>query len=190
MAPGTLYPPRPMSQRYLILSTSLRAESRSRVLAQESLTRLQAAGVDVELVDLRDHALPLCDGGACYGDPAVGEFKKKLIDADGYLLATPIYNFDGNSALKNAIELTGRDVWTQKVVGFLAAAGGKMSYMSLSGITLSLMLDFRTFCLPRFVYVTGEDFGEDGELSNDDVRERLDEVTAELVRVTAALRAD
>ena len=80
MASRTLYAPRPMSARYLILSTSLRAESRSRVLAQESLTRLQAAGVEVELVDLRDHSLPLCDGGACYGDPAVGEFKKKTID--------------------------------------------------------------------------------------------------------------
>jgi NAD(P)H-dependent FMN reductase len=190
MAPRTLYAPRLMSARYLILSTSLRAESRSRTLAQESLTRLQAAGVEVELVDLCDHALPLCDGGACYGDPAVSEFKQKIMDADGYLIATPIYNFDGNAALKNAIELTGRDVWTQKVVGFLAAAGGSGSYMSLSGITLSLMLDFRTFCLPRFVYVTGEDFGEDGELSNDDVRERLDEVTAELVRVTHALRGD
>ena len=179
-----------MSQRYLILSTSLRPESRSRALAQESLSRLQDAGVEVEFVDLRDHPLPLCDGGACYGDPAVGEFKQKLIDADGYLIATPIYNFDGNAALKNAIELTGRDVWTQKVVGFLAAAGGRASYMSLSGLTQSLMLDFRTFILPRFVYVTGEDFNDEGALSNEEVLERLDEVTAELVRVTTALRGD
>jgi len=177
-----------MSQRYLILSTSLRAGSRSRILAQESLKRLQAAGVEVEFVDLTDHPLPLCDGGACYAAPAVGEIKQKLIDADGYLVATPIYNFDGNAALKNAIELTGRDVWTQKVVGFLAAAGGRASYMSLSGLLLSLMFDFRTFCLPRFVYATGDDFNEEGELTSEDIKERLDEVTSELVRVTSALR--
>ena len=188
MARMTLYAPRLMSQRYLILSTSLRPGSRSKVLALESQKRLEAAGVEVEFVDLCDHPLPLCDGGACYGDPAVAEFKQKLIDADGYLIATPIYNFDGNAALKNAIELTGRDVWTQKVVGFLAAAGGKMSYMSLSGLTLSLMLDFRTFCLPRFVYVTGEDFNEDNEITSENVIERLDEVAAELIRVTSALR--
>ena len=63
-----------------------------------------------------------------------------------------------------------------------------MSYMSLSGLTLSMMLDIRTFCLPRFVYVTGEDCNEDNELTNENVIERLDEVTAELVRVTSALR--
>ena len=184
----THYAPPPMSQRYLILSTSLRPKSRSRVLAEAAAARLTDAGIEPELVDLRDHALPLCDGGACYGDPAVAEFKARLLDADGYLIATPIYNFDANAALKNAIELTGKDVWTQKVVGFLAAAGGPGSYMSLSGITLSLMLDFRTFILPRFVYATGEDFNEEGSLSSADVEERLDEVTTELVRLTRALR--
>lgn len=178
-----------MSQRYLILSASLRPNSRSHILALEAALRLKAQGIEAELVDLRDHPLPLCDGGACYGDPAVHEFKAKLIEADGYLIATPIYNFDGNAALKNAIELTGRDVWTQKVVGFLAAAGGRGSYMSLSGLTMSLMLDFRTFVLPRFVYVTGEDFNEDDAM-NDEVSERLDEITTELVRVTTALRSE
>jgi FMN reductase len=74
-------------------------------------------------------------------------------------------------------------------VGFLAAAGGRASYMSLSGLTLSLMLDFRTFVLPRFVFVTDEDFSEDGAVS-DEVSERLDEITTELVRVTTALRGD
>ncbi len=188
IAPEALYAPRLMSQRYLILSASLRSESRSRALARESLARLGAAGVEAELVDLRDHALPLCDGESCYGDPAVLAFKEKLMGADGYLIATPIYNYGSNAAIKNAVELTGRDVWTQKVVGYLAAAGGQASYMSLSGLTLSLMLNFRTICLPRFVYATGGDFNEEGELTNEDIKERLDEVTSELVRVTSALR--
>ena len=61
--------------------------------------------------------------------------------------------------------------------------------MSLSGLTLSLMLDFRTFVLPRFVYVTGEDFSEDDAMSAE-VSERLDEITTELVRVTSALRSE
>ena len=179
-----------MPQRFLILSTSLRGQSRSRVLAEEAALLLKKAGVEHDFVDLRDHPLPHCDGGTCYSEPAVTEFKAKLIEADGYLIATPIYNFDANSVLKNAVELTGKDVWTEKVVGFLAAAGGRGSYMSLSGITLSLMLDFRTFCLPRFVYVTGEDFNEEGSLENAEVAERLDEITAELVRVTRALRGE
>ena len=177
-----------MSQRYLILSTSLRPKSLSYILAKEAAARLKSQGIDAELVDLRENPLPLCDGGACYEDPAVQEFKAKLIGADGYLIATPIYVFDGNAALKNAIELTGRDVWTNKVVGFLAAAGGRASYMSLSSLIISLMMDFRTFILPRFVYVTEEDFDEENTISQD-VSDRLDEISAELVRVTSSLKS-
>ena len=122
------------STRYIVLSASLRDGSRSRVLAHGAVERLKAAGAEVELIDLVDNPLPLCDGGACYGDPRAVEIKKRLEGAHGYLLATPIYNFDINAALKNLIELSGRDVWTDKVVGFLCAAGGHSSYMSVSTI--------------------------------------------------------
>ena len=49
-----------MSQRYLILSTSLRPNSRSYILAKEAAVRLKAQGIEAELVDLREHPLPLC----------------------------------------------------------------------------------------------------------------------------------
>ena len=177
------------STRYIVLSASLRDGSRSRVLAHGAVERLKAAGAEVELIDLVDNPLPFCDGGACYGDPRTVEIKKRLEGAHGYLLATPIYNFDINAALKNLIELSGRDVWTDKVVGFLCAAGGHSSYMSVSTIAADLMLDFRTFILPRFVYATVEDFDEQ-TLASDTIEERLDGICSELVRVTEALKGD
>jgi len=175
------------SPKFVVLSASLRTGSRSRVLAQGAFDRLTASAADVEFVDLVDSPLPACDGGACYADPRVHAMKARLESADGYLLAAPIYNFDVNAALKNVIELTGRDVWSDKVVGFLCAAGGQGSYMSLASISASLMLDFRTFVLPRFVYATGEDFDEQDQASGS-IQERLDGICSELVRVTQALR--
>lgn len=177
------------SPKLIVLSASLRAGSRSRALAQGAFERLKDAGEDVEWIDLLDTPLPQCDGGACYGDPRVSELKGKLEQAQGYLLATPIYNYDVNSALKNVIELTGQDVWTEKVVGFLCAAGGQGSYMAVSSLAVSLMLDFHTFILPRFVYASGEDFDEQ-TLASDAVGERLDGICSELVRVTGALKCD
>ena len=177
------------SSKYIVLSASLREGSRSRILAQGALDRLKSAGVEVEWIDLVDNPLPQCDGGACYGDARVHEFKAKMEAAQGYLLATPIYNYDVNAALKNVIELTGRDVWTEKVVGFLCAAGGQGSYMAVSSVAASLMLDFHTFILPRFVYATGEDFDEQDQTS-ETVGERLDGICSELVRVTEALKGD
>ena len=85
------------------------------------------------------------------------------------------------AAVKNLIELTG-DAWENKVVGFLCAAGGMNSYMSVMSLANSLMLDFRSLIVPRFVYATGEAFADDG-ITDAEVIRRV----AELARTTAQL---
>lgn len=173
--------------KYAVVSTSLNPKSRSRVLAQAAVLLLEKKEVDVALIDLALHPLPLCDGGASYGDPQVREVTEILMQSDGILMSCPIYNYDISAAGKNLIELTGRQVWTDKVAGFLCAAGGKGSYMSLMGVMGSLMLDFHTTILPRFVYTTGADFHE-GVLESPEVSERLEKLVEELIRYTEQLR--
>ncbi|MCA9416605.1 MAG: NAD(P)H-dependent oxidoreductase [Candidatus Omnitrophica bacterium] len=173
--------------RFAVISTSLNPKSRSRVLAKEAALLLEKRSGEVDLIDLATFPLPLCDGGKCYGDPHVSELKSQLARADGILMSCPIYNYDISAAGKNLIELTGRDVWTDKVAGFLCAAGGKGSYMSLMGVMGSLMLDFHTTILPRFVYTTGADV-EDGALESAEVKQRLKLVVDELARYTEKLR--
>lgn len=175
-----------MPHRYAVLSSSLNPGSRSRVLAKTATERMRAAGMEVDYVDLADAGLPFCDGGAAYGNAAAVGFKERLARAHGYLLAAPIYNYDVGSALKNAIELTGRDVWTGKVVGFLCAAGGQGSYMSVMAVANSLMLDFRTVIVPRFVYANKHHFDGDA-LVDDELSARVDGVVADVRRFTEAL---
>jgi len=177
-----------MPHRYVVLSSSLNPGSRSRVLAASAAERMRADGMDVDWVDLAELALPFCDGGAAYGDAAAVAFKQRLARAHGYLLATPIYNYDVGSALKNAVELTGRDVWTGKVVGFLCAAGGQGSYMAVMALANSLMLDFRTVVVPRFVYANKHHFVGDA-IGDDDLAARVAGVVADLRRFTEALVA-
>jgi len=167
----------------LIVSTSLNPTSNSRLLAQESARLLAAEGEDSQLLDLRDHPLPLCDGDAAYGHPNVARVRDLIAAADAVIVATPIYNYDGNAALKNLIELTGR-AWENKTVAFLCAAGGKSSYMSVMALANSLMLDFRCLIVPRFVYATEEDFA-DRRITNAEQLRRV----AQLVQATVRLAA-
>jgi FMN reductase len=165
----------------LIVSSSLRSESNSRILAQEARRVLEGDGHAVTLLDLRDHRLPLCDGGPSYDHPSVALIGGLLEQASAVLIATPIYNYDANAAVKNLIELTGSG-WEGKAVGFLCAAGGMSSYMSIMALANSLMLDFRCVIVPRFVYVTGEAIA-DGRIADAEVTLRV----AELARATARL---
>jgi FMN reductase len=158
---------------YLIVSASLSPASRSRAMANYLADCYQTKSISAGLVDLRHSQLPLCDGDSAYGHRSVAALSRAISEARVIVVAAPIYNFDVSAALKNLIELTG-DAWENKIVGFLCAAGGASSYMSVMGIMNSLMLDFRCLIIPRFVYATGKDF-EDGQLISNAVKERIQE---------------
>ena len=125
--------------------------------------------------------MPLCDGAAAYGDNNVQVLNSMFTEAKSVTIATPIYNFDANAALKNLVEFTGRS-WSDKPIGFICAAGGQGSYMSIMSLANSLMLDFRCIIVPRFVYATGDDFSEDN-IPSDKIKQRL----AELAEITLKL---
>ena len=73
-----------------------------------------------------------------------------------------------------------------KIFGFLCAAGGRNSYMSVMSLANSLMLDFRCYIIPKFVYATKNDFEED-KIVNSDIKGRIKELGSELIRVSKAL---
>ena len=165
----------------VIVSSSLNPDSNSRLLAQEAKRIFEQDGQPVTLLDLRDHPLPLCDGDAAYGHPGIQPVARILKAARTIIIATPIYNYDGTAAVKNLIELTGRS-WDGKVVGFLCAAGGMSSYMSIMSLANSLMLDFRSIIVPRFVYATGDAFAAGKLIDPEQIRR-----VTELVRTTARM---
>jgi len=147
---------------YLIISASLRSASLSRVMAETLREAYAKLGVSHQLIDLREYVLPLCDGEAAYEHPHVTTLSALIEGARVVIVATPIYNYDANATAKNLVELTG-SAWENKTVGFLCAAGGASSYMSIMSLANSLMLDFRCLIIPRFVYAKGEDFGPEKE---------------------------
>ena len=168
----------------LIISSSLSKKSQSRKMAEYILNRLNSEEIDIEMLDLRDYNLPLCNGDENSDISIVMDLKSMIREAQGILIATPIYNYNVNAAIKNLIELTGSG-WSDKVVGFICSAGGKSSYMSVMSLANSLMLDFRCIIIPRFVYCD-----EDSRQLEDSVKKRLDQLSSELIRFVKGLKSD
>lgn len=110
--------------------------------------------------------------GAAYEDDRVIAAKEKVEAADAIFFASPIYVYNVNAAMKNFVELTGHFM-KGKVAGFLCATGGRVGYMSVMSLANSLMLDFRMFVLPRFVYVAAEDW--EGNALEDEIKVRIGE---------------
>ena len=140
---------------------------------------------NVEFFDLQDNPLPMCDGDECYDLPEVLEFREKVKNADGIIMATPVYNFNVSSGAKNIVELGGSMLY-DKIFGFMCAAGGRNGYMSVMSLANSLMLDFRCYIILKFVYATKHDF-ENDKITNSEIKERIKELGAEVVRVSKSL---
>jgi FMN reductase len=172
--------------KHLVISTSGNPDSNSRRLGRVAFDHLQQQEVDCAWIDIREMDLPLCDADKCYSMPASKELSAEIGAADGILVAAPVYNYDVAAAAKNMIELTG-SAWEDKIVGFLCAAGGAASYMSVMAYANSLMLDFRCVIIPRFVFATAEAF-EGEKITDKKITQRVEQVADELVRFTKALR--
>ena len=138
--------------KHLVISTSGNPDSNSRRMGRVAFAHLQRRKADCDWINLREMELPLCDADKCYDMPASKKLSVAIEHADGILIAAPVYNFDVAAATKNMIELTG-SAWEDKVVGFVCAAGGHTSYMSVmayakSHARLSLVI-LRGSLLPR-----------------------------------------
>jgi len=174
-----------------IVSGSLHPRSRSFVLARHCQEVLAFRSADADLIDLRDYQLPLHTGTGDCKTPDVLALSERMQAADGVVVSAPIYVYDTNAAVKNFVDLTGR-AWSDKPVGFLCAAGGRSSYMSIMGLANSLMLDFRCLIVPRFVYAMGDDFTKDREsdmaIESEEIKERIRALADALLHLANALR--
>ena len=173
--------------KYIVISTSSNPDSNSRRMGRVAFAHLQKRKVDCAWIDISEMDLPLCDADKCYGMPGSKKLSGAIKTADGILVAAPVYNYDVAAAAKNMIELTG-SAWNDKIVGFLCAAGGTASYMSVMAYANSLMLDFRCVIIPRFVFATADAFDGDN-ITDKKVAARVEQVANDLVRFTEALRS-
>ena len=147
----------------------------------------------MEAFDLRDEALPAFDNDAALTHPRVARMNAAIREADGVILAVPVYNWALGSAAKSLVEATGatddtrRAPWFDKVVTFLVAGGLPHAYTAHLSLANSLALDFKCVVNPYHVYASERDFPARGE-PNAHVLERLDRTLSVAVELARLLR--
>src|SRR5262245_27721683 len=122
------------------------------------------AGVEAELVDLRDYPMPFFDepaspmwGKGRYGNEAVQRFADRIADGDAFIIVSPEYNHGYTAVLKNAIDSIYPE-WGNKPVGFVGYGntGGARAIEQLRQVAVELqMLPIRSAIhIPVSVYLT------------------------------------
>lgn len=100
-----------MSKKILVISTSLRAHSNSKALAEAFAEGAAFAGHEVELVSLRDKQISFCRGcfaclklGRCVIKDDAPAIVEKMHDADVIVFASPIYYYEMSGQMKTLLD--------------------------------------------------------------------------------------
>src|SRR5215218_6500752 len=168
-----------MTPRILAFAGSLRRESFNKTLVPIAASAARSAGAEVTLIDLKDFPLPLFDQDleAGQGMPEnAAKLKKRFINHDGLLVASPEYNSSVTAALKNAIDWVSRPApgepplvgFRGKVATLMSASPGGLG--GLRGLVhlRSILGNIGVIVLPDQVSVARahEAFRPDGSLAD------------------------
>lgn len=101
-----------MSKRVLVISTSLRRDSNSDLLAQQFAQGARQAGHEVEVISLACKDIRFCKGclacqttGRCViHDDADAIVQEKMLYADVLVFATPIYYYEMSGQMKTLLD--------------------------------------------------------------------------------------
>lgn len=100
-----------MSKKVVVLSTSLRSNSNSELLAKSFTEGARDAGNDVEYISLKNKVIRFCIGcftcqktGHCVIIDDVAGIMDSVINADVVVWATPIYYYEMSGQMKTFID--------------------------------------------------------------------------------------
>lgn len=117
--------------RVLAIAGSMRTASYNRRLLRAASDIAQAAGMEIDTVDLRALNFPLYDGDieANQGVPqSVLALRQRIVAAQGLLIASPEYNHSIPGTFKNVIDWASRPptpyIFHDKVVALMGASPG------------------------------------------------------------------
>ena len=162
---------------------SLREESKTRVALRDALAAAEDAGASTHLVDLREYHLPALGwdgGGKDAGDAP--ELRRRVEEADGIVLGTPIYHGSYSSPLKSALDYCGRDEFAGTTVGLVAVAGGRFPTKGLEHLR-NVCRHINAWVLPLEVAIPNSDstIGSE-EIVDEGIADRVHQLGTDVVR--------
>lgn len=176
------------STKILGIAGSLRVNSNStrglKLVLQNASTKYFA---ETSIVDLRQEVLPIFDpSNRSEADQVVMDVTRKIVMADGYLLASPDYHGSMSGAIKNLLDYYWKE-FAGKTFGYIVASHEK---------GLTVMDQMRTavrqcygWSLPYGVSIHGDhDFNNRGEIANNSLILRLEMLSRDLVVYSKLLR--
>ena len=164
--------------------------------ALKAAQELLPEDVTLDLVEL--YGIPVFDQDSeLMPPPAVVEFKRRIMAADGILFATPEYNYSVPGGLKNAIDWAsrpyGESAWTGKPAAVMGVSVGSLGTARAQCHLRQILvtLNMPTVNQPEVMIGNAElRFEPEGKLIDEHSRQLIQSLLVALVRLVKISRCD
>jgi FMN reductase len=149
--------------------------------------RGSGAGIDVDVMNLAETGVEICDGRPLDG---YGTQTRAAVDriaaAAAVLIAAPVYRASFPGVLKNLLDIVPVEGLQGKPVGIAAMGGSAHHYLAVDTQLRQVLGWFGALVAPTSVYLSGADF-RDGALTSEAARKDLVALTETLVMLLGRL---
>lgn len=178
----------------LLISASTRPGRTSHRVALHLEKRLNASNIDVKILDLMEHKLPMFEevmGKLATPPPALAQVQQLMQWCDAMVWVTPEYNGTYTSALKNLIDYFNKQEFTKKVIGIstitTGALGGMRAAVQMQNLACAVFGYPCPYMLP--VPLVTQKLDENGDLLDPAFEKNVNTFLNEFVWLATAVKA-
>ncbi|PIW32711.1 MAG: NADH-dependent FMN reductase [Nitrosopumilales archaeon CG15_BIG_FIL_POST_REV_8_21_14_020_37_12] len=172
--------------KVVVVSGSPRKNSNTQLIMRYVVEYTKIKNVDVEFINISEGQIECYKGPDENYNEATKNAANALMDADVWLIGTPIYNSFFSSALKNLFEYVNYKKTVGKVAGMVIVAAGNIGFIDVQTLVTQLLSYFRVITNPQAVFLTTESIS-DGGFTDDDAKKRLRDMVDSTLEIASKL---
>jgi NAD(P)H-dependent FMN reductase len=175
------------NMKVVIISGSPRKNANTQVMMKYVFEYTKTKNVDTKLINLSEGKIECYRGPEEEYNEYTKTAAKDIMDADVWLIGTPIYNSFFSSALKNLFEYVNYKKTEGKVAGMAILASGNIGFIDVQTLITQLLSYFRVITNPKAVFLTTGSISENA-ISDEDAKKRLTELVDETLKIASKLQ--
>jgi NAD(P)H-dependent FMN reductase len=157
--------------KVVVISGSPRKNGKTPVLMKHIFDYVKQK-TDAKFINLSEGGIDYYTGDGNVSDTTT-QAARDIIEADVWLVGTPIYNSFFSSALKNLFEYIDYKKTEGKVAGLVVLASSNSGFVDVQTLLTQLMSYFNVITNPRAVFVTADTI-QNNQIVDDGVKTRLE----------------
>ena len=172
--------------KVVVVSGSPRKNAKTRLVMKYVFEYTKTKNVDVKFIDLSKGQIECFRGPEEEYNEETIEAANELMNADVWLIGSPIYNSFFSSALKNLFEYVNYKKTEGKIAGVTIVAAGNIGFIDVQTLITQLLSYFRIITNPKAVFLTTEELTVNG-FSNEESKNRLKEMVDSTLEIASKL---